>query len=153
METLAGKNQSNALAAALSNTDLLKKSYQEAMNSAGSAETEQEKYSQSIEYSVNRVKASVEELSNTLLSADAAKNAVDFVNTFVNGLNSIVEHLGTVKTLLLGAGIFKAFKGANTIRKNLDQLQTISCYGFRYFRMGLLWGRIYHNGDINNSIR
>ena len=37
LEALAGKQQSNSLAAALSNTGILEKSYKEAMQSAGSA--------------------------------------------------------------------------------------------------------------------
>ena len=44
LEALAGKQQSNSLAAALSNTGILEKSYKEAMQSAGSAMREQEKY-------------------------------------------------------------------------------------------------------------
>ena len=153
LESLAGKNQSNALAAALSNIDTIKKSYNEAMNSDGSAEAEQEKFSQSIQFSINTLKSSFEELSNTLLSSDVYKGAIDFVNGLVQGLNSLIEHLGTVKTLIGGIALGAGVKGLMSFRKNLDQPQTIGCYGFRYFRMGLSWGRIYHNGDINNSMR
>lgn len=143
LEALAGKNQSNALAAALSNIDTIKKSYNEAMNSDGSAEAEQEKFSQSIQYSINTLKSSFEELSNTLLSSDAYKGAIDFVNGLVQSLNTLIEHLGTVKTLIAGIGVGAAFKGFMSFRKNLDQPQTIGCYGFRYFRIWVYHGEEY----------
>lgn len=143
LEALAGKNQSNALAAALSNIDTIKKSYNEAMNSDGSAEAEQEKFSQSIQYSINTLKSSFEELSNTLLSSDAYKGAIDFVNGLVQSLNTLIEHLGTVKTLIAGIGVGAAFKGFMSFWKNLDQPQTIGCYGFRYFRIWVYHGEEY----------
>lgn len=143
LEALAGKNQSNALAAALSNIDTIKKSYNEAINSDGSAEAEQEKFSQSIQYSINTLKSSFEELSNTLLSSDAYKGAIDFVNGLVQSLNTLIKHLGTVKTLIAGIGVGAAFKGFMSFRKNLDQPQTIGCYGFRYFRIWVYHGEEY----------
>ena len=53
LEALAGKMQSNSLAAALSNPELLEKSYQEAMDSAGSSAEEEKKYQQSVQYSID----------------------------------------------------------------------------------------------------
>ena len=44
LETLAGKQRSNALAAALNNVDVIKAAYQTAENSEGSAEKELTNY-------------------------------------------------------------------------------------------------------------
>lgn len=49
LEQLAGKQQSNALAAALDNVDLIKKVYQTAQNSEGSAQEELDAHLESIE--------------------------------------------------------------------------------------------------------
>lgn len=113
------------------------------MNSDGSAEAEQEKFSQSIQYSINTLKSSFEELSNTLLSSDAYKGAIDFVNGLVQSLNTLIEHLGTVKTLIAGIALGAGAKGLVSFWKNLDQLQTIGCYGFRYFRIWVYHGEEY----------
>ena len=48
-EALAGKQQSNALIAALQNVDMIKEAYLTAENSAGSAMKEQEKWEQGLE--------------------------------------------------------------------------------------------------------
>lgn len=102
LEKLAGKNQSNALAAALSNIDILKKSYDEAMNSDGSAMREQEKYQESIQYSIDQTKAKLEELANDALSPDFLKGLIDGGGKLVDILDVLVSKLGLVKTAALG---------------------------------------------------
>ena len=94
LEALAGKQQSNSLAAALSNTGILEKSYKEAMQSAGSAMREQEKYQESIQYSIDRAKASLEELSNTTINSESLKDFIDFGNGVIQVLNQMIEKFG-----------------------------------------------------------
>lgn len=100
LEKLAGKRNGNALAAALSNVDLIKEAYQVAENSAGSAMKEQEKYQQSIQYSLDRLAASAEEFWNTFIDTDLIKNAVDLGNTFLNLLTQIIDKFGALPTIL-----------------------------------------------------
>lgn len=99
LEKLAGKNQSNALAAALSNIDVLKKSYQEALNANGSAMREQEEYQKSIQYSIDQTKAKLEELSNDFMSSDFLKGAIDAGGKLVDILDLIVNKLGVIPTM------------------------------------------------------
>jgi TP901 family phage tail tape measure protein len=117
LEKLAGKNQSNALAAALSNIDILKKSYQEAMNSEGSAMKEQSKYEQSIQYSIDQTKAKLEELSNDLISSDFLKGLIDAGGTLIDILDALIDKFGILNTVAVGAGLFKVFN-----KENLDLL-------------------------------
>ena len=91
LEKLAGKNQSNALAAALSQVDLLKKSYDEATNAEDSAREEQSKYAESVKYSIDQTKASLEELANDFLSSDFLKGAIDAGGKFINILDTIIS--------------------------------------------------------------
>lgn len=107
LQALAGKQQSNALSAALSNSKLLEKSYKEAMNSAGSAEEEQQKYQKSIKYSIEQNKAKLEELSNDFLSSDLLKGVIDAGGKFIDILDAIISKLHLIPTLLggIGAGI------------------------------------------------
>lgn len=110
LESLAGKNQSNALAAALSNVDLLKKSYQEATNAEGSARKEQEKYAKSIQYSIDQAKASMEELANDFLSSDLLKGIVNLGNSAIGFLDDIIDKAGTLPMLLTAIGAALSFK-------------------------------------------
>lgn len=91
LEKLAGKNQSNALAAALSNIDILKKSYEEATNAEGSAREENEEYSKSIQASIDLTKAKLEELSNDLLSSNFLKGAIDAGGKLLDLLDFIIS--------------------------------------------------------------
>lgn len=110
LEKLAGKNQSNALAAALDNIDVLKKSYEEAMNAEGSAMREQEEYQKSIQYSIDRTKASLEELSNDLISSNLLKGIVDLGDGAINVLDGLIDKFGVLGPLLTAAS---GFAGAN----------------------------------------
>lgn len=91
LEALAGKQQSNALAAALSNIDILKKSYEEATNAEGSARKENEEYSKSIQASIDLTKAKLEELSNDLLSSNFLKGAIDAGGKLLELLDFIIS--------------------------------------------------------------
>lgn len=104
LEQLAGKQQSNALAAALSNLDILKKSYGEATNAAGSAMEEQSKYEASVQYSIDKWNASIEQLSNTAISSDFLKGLIDAGNTLLNIINEIVSKSGVITPILTAIG-------------------------------------------------
>lgn len=94
-EALAGKRNANALYAVLGNLDTLQMAYKTAEESAGSAMREQENYERSIQYSIDRLTASVEEWSNTLVSSGIIKWFVDLTNVVV-GLSTAMTPLGSM---------------------------------------------------------
>lgn len=94
-EALAGKRNANALYAVLGNLDTLQGAYKTAEESAGSAMREQENYERSIQYSIDRLTASVEEWSNTLVSSGIIKWFVDLTNVVV-GLSTAMTPLGSM---------------------------------------------------------
>lgn len=102
LEALAGKQQSNALAASLNNVDMIKEAYKTAENSAGSAKREQEKYQESIQYSLDRFTASVQELSNILINSGIMKFFVDLGTTGVSALTNIIDLLGGLELAIAG---------------------------------------------------
>ena len=124
---MAGKRQSNALAATLNNIDLLKKSYQEATNAEGSAMEEQRKYQESVQYSIDRTKASLEELANDFLSSDFLKGLIDSGDKLINILDWIIDKFGVLGTAGLGAGLFASFKGAGRVKIAYPHLYTYAC--------------------------
>lgn len=67
---------------------------------------EQENYEKSIQYSIDRLNASVEEWSNNLVSSDIVKFFIDLLNVIVEISNTLTP-LGT---LAIGGGIFAGVK-------------------------------------------
>ena len=104
LEKLAGKNQSNALAAALSNIDILKKSYGEATNAEGSAREENEEYAKSVQASIDLTKAKLEELSNDLLSSNFLKGAIDAGGKLLDLLDLIISDGREIPTIFTTIG-------------------------------------------------
>lgn len=102
-EALAGKRNANALFAVLGNLDTLQDAYAAAETAAGSAAKEQENYAQSVQYSIDRLSASLEELAYDFLDSGLLKNAAEFANTLVQGLDSIIDKTGSFTYALNGA--------------------------------------------------
>lgn len=110
LEALAGKQQSNALAAAISNIDILKKSYEEATHAEGSAREENEEYSKSIQASIDLAQAKLEQLANDTLKSDFLKGAIDAGGKLIDILDSIVKSgnaIPAVATAIEAAFSFK----------------------------------------------
>ncbi len=107
---MAGKQQSNALAAALSNIDILKKSYEEATNAEGSAREENEEYAKSIQASIDLSKAKLEELANDFLSSDFLKGAIDAGGKLIDILDDIVKSGNTIPAVATAIGAGLSFK-------------------------------------------
>lgn len=70
------------------------------------------KYSQSVQYSIDRAKASLEELANDFLSSDFLKGLIDAGNKLINILDLLVDKAGMLGTIGIGAGAFAGFKNA-----------------------------------------
>ena len=100
LQALAGEQQSNALAAALSSPDILEKSYQEATNSAGSAAEEQKKYQESIQYSIDQTKAKLEELSQDFLSSSLVKGVINSGGGLIGFLDNAITKGNELKLTL-----------------------------------------------------
>lgn len=115
LEKLAGKNQSNALAAALSQVDLLKKAYGEATDAEGSAREENSKFQQSIQYSIDQTKAKLEELANDTLNSNFLKGAIDAGGKLIEVLDGIVKRGNAIPALLTAIGAGLSLKGHGEI--------------------------------------
>ena len=128
LEALAGKMQSNSLAAAFANPDILVKSYQEAMNSADSAAEEEKKYQQSVQYSIDQTKAKLEELSADLLSSDFLKGAIDAGGKLIEVLDGIVKSGNAIPAVATAIAAALSFKnvGIDTLVAYLSN----HCYCF-----------------------
>ena len=112
LEALAGKQQSNALASALNNIDILKKSYEEATNAEGSAREENEEYAKSIQASIDLAKAKLEELANDFLNSNFFKGLIDSGGKLIDILDFIIDKVGVLGTIGIGAGTIAGIQNA-----------------------------------------
>ena len=130
----AGANQTQNLASALNNFKNVQKAYELAMNSAGSAAKENERYMESLEAKVSALKSTFQDFANNVITKEflsklleLAKIFLDFVNTPFGQASTRVALLTTGLTALynvvkyFGAPFFapllnlvKALKGAGS---------------------------------------
>ena len=110
LEGLAGKKQSNTLAAVLNNYERLEEIYQTAEGSAGSALKEQERFTQSLQYSLDQLTAHGEEFWNTFINKDDVKDFIDLINTLISGATKLVDTFGSIPTVGGILGGFAAIK-------------------------------------------
>lgn len=109
-ELIAGKRQGNLVSALMTNFDIARKSVETAQNSEGSAERELSNYQKSMQYSIDTFKAQFQELSNSALTSDFLKGAIDSGTSFLNVLTQIIDVGGGIPTLLATIGGIKLFK-------------------------------------------
>lgn len=88
---------------------------EKAVNSAGSAVAENEKYLNSIEGKMNILKVSFESLSQTLLSGDTFKGFIDGANGAVMFIDKTIQKFGAMRTIVptvaIGMSLFsKSFR-------------------------------------------
>lgn len=88
LEAIAGKRQSNIVAATLNNYERLEEILEISQNSAGSAMREQEEYAKSIQYNLDSLKASYQKLAQEIVQSET-------VVTIIKALNEGLQSLGS----------------------------------------------------------
>lgn len=104
-EMLAGKRNSNALYAVLQNIDTLESAYTTALDAEGSAMREHEAYMSGVQAQIDLFKASVENLANTFMSSDFLKGAINTGTKLVDILDTLINQLGSIPTLLTAISV------------------------------------------------
>lgn len=125
-EDLAGKRNSNVLIALLQNAELVEQVYDKATHAAGSAAKEQQNYMMSIQYSLDRFTASMQELEADLVDSQLVKDIVDIGTVIVNILDEIVEHIGLLGAGASIAGIVALVKNFKELKATFEAMQTIT---------------------------
>ena len=100
----AGANQSQNLAAILSNFDTAAKATATAVNSAGSAMKENEAYAESLDFQTNVLKADFQDLANNVIDKELISSVLKLGDAFLKLANTDIGVLVTKIGLLAGAG-------------------------------------------------
>lgn len=121
LEALAGKKQSNTLAAVLNNADRLKEIYETAEGSVGSAQREQDRYTQSLQYSLDQLTAHGEEFWSTFINKDEVKEFIDLLNSLISGATKLVDTFGSIPTVAGILGAYNSIKGGGIFTTIKDE--------------------------------
>lgn len=100
LERVGGKRNSNVVSALIENFDLVDKVIAETTNSSGSALAENEKYLDSINGKIAQFQAVFEDLSESFINSDFLKGIVDGGTVALEVLDSLVDLLGSIPTLI-----------------------------------------------------
>lgn len=111
LETIAGKNRANEVAALIQNWDRVAQATESAENSAGSVMAEQEKYANSLQGRLNSLTSSLQTISNTALDSGFLKGLVSGATEAINILNKVIDTIGIIPTVATVAGAAMSLSG------------------------------------------
>lgn len=147
LETIAGKNRANDVAALIENFDTAIQMAETAENSAGSAARENAKYVDSMQGRLDIMTASLQALSNTAMNSDFLKGGISTITAVIDGITKLIETFGAIPTVagaaatgfaIFNKGLIRIDKGASGVinkftlfGKNLSQIKDI----FTSFRL------------------
>lgn len=111
LEMIGGKRGVNSLAAVMNNIDRVKEIYATAENAEGSAMKENEAYQRSVQASIEKAKAQLQELAADFMSSDLLKGLIDGGRVFLDIADQIISKLSTVQAVIGGITVGSLFKG------------------------------------------
>lgn len=117
-EILFGKQRGNQGAALIQafQSGQIQKALEATLNAEGSAMQEQERWMESLEAKIEQFEATFQSLSSTVLDSGLLKWFVDFGTGAVKVLDTVVDKLGSLGTIGLGAGLFAGVKNTGKCR-------------------------------------
>lgn len=126
----AGANQSQNLAAILSNFDTAAKATATAVNSAGSAMKENEAYAESLDFQTNVLKADFQDLANNVIDKQLISALLTLGDAFLKAANTGLGTFITKVGLLAGTGwglssLLKVTKIVPVITSQFSNLATV----------------------------
>ena len=124
-EILFGKLRANQGVALLQafQTGQVQKAYDAATKSAGTATTEFEKWSDSLEAHINSYKAAVQGLANTAVEDEGLKSLIDTGTEFVGVITKIVDRFGALNVLLpVTVGLLSGVKNIGVFTTMTDSI-------------------------------
>lgn len=130
LETIAGKNRANEVAALLGNWKQAENAVDSALNSDGSALKEYGIYADSIDGKVKKLSATFSELANNLVKSGTAKGAISFLTSILNIVNKLTHSVGTIGTLGIATIITQVVRNLKTLKGIFSD---ISKNGFNKF--------------------
>ena len=114
LKLIGGKRNSNAVVSLLTNWEDAAAAMEAAMNSAGSATEENEKFLDSIQGKLNELQAAFETMARKLIDSDLVKFVVDLGTKAMDFLSWLIDHCGALTTAIAGVSTVMGLMGKNT---------------------------------------
>lgn len=124
LETIAGKQRANQIAALITNFKQAEKAFVSSENSDGSALKEQERWLDSIEGRINTLQSSFQSLSTDFINSSEIKDIVGALTDLVNGLDGLINKIGLLPVAISAIGIGNLIKNLGTIKGNISNIST-----------------------------
>ena len=124
LETIAGKQRANQVAALITNFKQAEKAFASSENSGGSALKEQERWLDSIEGRINTLQSSFQSLSTDFINSSEIKDIVGVLTDLVNGLDGLISKIGLLPVAISAIGIGNLIKNLGTIKGNISNIST-----------------------------
>lgn len=113
------KHQGNVLSALLNNFETAREATETAYNSDGSAMIELENYQKGLQFSIDKFKASFQELSNVTFDSSFLKGAVDSGTALLEVLSKIIDVGDGIPALFAAIGGIKIFRNLDLFYSKL----------------------------------
>lgn len=114
LELIGGKRNGNAIVSLLTNWEDAAAAMEAAMNSAGSATEENEKFLDSIQGKLNELQAAFETMARKLIDSDLVKFIVDLGTKAMDVLSWLIDNCGALTTAIAGVSTVMGLMGKNT---------------------------------------
>lgn len=138
------KNRANIAASILQNPDMLRNVFEDAQDSAGSAQKELNAYLDSINGKINNLTNNIQEFWATVIDTDFAKGIIDFLSNAVDFATKLVDKLGVVPSLVGAATTIFSIKKGGGRAKNIYGIKEVNYHR----RFNLFW-RLIKIKNIN----
>lgn len=107
---LGGKRQANILSALLNSGEEIQRAYDLASNSANSAMNEFNTYTEGVQYSVDRLKESINNVYTSLISSDFLKGTLEGATSTITTVTSLIDKFGALPIVIATVtGVMVAF--------------------------------------------
>lgn len=126
IELIAGKRQGNIVSALMSNFDIAEEAKLGAANSEGSAMAEYNKWLDSMEAHIQKLKLAFESLSQSAMSSDFLIGGMDAISSFVNILDKVIDKVGLLPTLFGAISAGMSFKNVGETSNQFPMLITLN---------------------------
>lgn len=128
LETIAGKDRANDVAALLGNMDNAVAMVETAENAVGSASRENEKYLESLQGRIEVMQGSFQALSNVVIDSDFLKGGVSAIDNIIKAVTILIQNLGLLPTALAAVATGFALFGKKAISFD-DATNSVKLFG------------------------
>lgn len=128
LETIAGKDRANDVAALLGNMDNAVAMVETAENAVGSASRENEKYLDSLQGRIDVMQGSFQALSNVVIDSGFLKGGVSAIDNIIKAVTILIENLGLLPTALAAVAAGFALFGKKVVSFD-DATNSVKLFG------------------------